>query len=70
MDERTRTFDRGESIDAIYLDFAKAFDTVPHKRLIGKLESLVIKGLNLSLVESFMCNRMQQVNVNGTKSKW
>ena len=30
---------KGEIVDTIYLDFAKAFDTVPHRRLMGKLDS-------------------------------
>ena len=38
MESWTKTLDRGESIDVVYLDFMKAFDTVPHKRVIGKLK--------------------------------
>ena len=34
-----KALDRRESIDVVYLDFVKAFDTVPHKRLIGKPKS-------------------------------
>ena len=36
--------DQGHAVDAIYLDFAKAFDTVPHSRLLGKLRSYGING--------------------------
>jgi hypothetical protein len=34
----------GFSVDVIYLDFAKAFDRVPHKRLVLKLASIKITG--------------------------
>ena len=34
----------GWVVDAIYLDFVKAFDTVPHHRLLGKLDSYGIRG--------------------------
>ena len=43
MEEWTRMIDENKSID-VYLDFKKAFDTVPHKRLIRKLEGYGITG--------------------------
>ena len=39
LDKWTEALDEGQSIDCIYMDYAKAFDTVPHRRLIYKLES-------------------------------
>ena len=39
LERWTEILDNGGSLDAIYFDFMKAFDTVPHQRLIGKLES-------------------------------
>ena len=39
IDSWIKALDTGKSVDVVYLDFMKAFDTVPHKRLIGKLKS-------------------------------
>ena len=36
--------DKGSSVDAIYLDFAMAFDSVPQEQLLEKVESLGIEG--------------------------
>ena len=44
LDKVTRSVDSGDNIDIIYLDFAKAFDKVPHHRLIKKLEAHGIGG--------------------------
>ena len=55
-------------MDAIYLDFAKAFDTVPHKRLITKLRGYGIRDNVLSWIEDFLSNRTQYVSVNGERS--
>ena len=54
--------------DAIYFDFSKAFDTVPHRRLLHKLENYGIKGATLRWISSFLNNHSQVVKVNGTES--
>ena len=59
---------RGGVVDTIYLDFAKAFDAVPHRRLMGKLQSYGIKGNILKWIEQFLTGRTQVVLVNGTHS--
>ena len=53
------TLVNGEVVDVIYLDFAKAFDTVPHSRLLGKLRSYGINGNTLKWIEAFLKNWMQ-----------
>ena len=58
----------GGVTDAIYLDFVKAFDTVPHLRLIGKLKSFGIKGDILNWIRAFLSGRTQVVKVNGEDS--
>ena len=57
--------ENGENIDAIYLDFAKAFDKVDHDLLLEKLKSLGVKGKVGMWIQSFLKNRHQQVLVDG-----
>ena len=57
-------------IDAIYLDFQKAFDSVPHQRLLRKVRSYCIDGKILKWIEAFLMDRQQKVIVNGTESDW
>lgn len=45
----------------VFLDFSKAFDTVPHKRLLMKLENVGICGDLLVWIEAFVSNRHQRV---------
>ena len=56
--------------DLAILDFSKAFDTVPHERLLGKLEFYGIQGqiLQLQWTAAFLRTRDQQVVVDGHKS--
>ena len=66
----TKSVDEGNPVDIIYFDFSKAFDTVPHIRLLKKLESFGICGKVLKWVKSWLENRTQRVVINGSKSEW
>ncbi len=57
--------DNKTQIDAILLDFAKAFDKFPHKRLLSKLTSYGTTGDTHNWITSFLSNRKQRVSVNG-----
>jgi hypothetical protein len=54
----------------IYLDFQKAFDKVPHKRLIARLEEIGIKGKLLKWIKEWLRGRKQRVVINGKASHW
>ena len=54
--------------NVILLDFSKAFDSVPHGRLLNKLNHYGIRGKIASWISSFLANRTQVVSVNGTHS--
>ena len=52
------------------LDLAKAFDSVPHERLLIKLRSLGLEGNLLNWLRHFLTCRKQRVVVRGTCSEW
>ena len=62
--------DEGKYVDVIYFDFAKAFDSVPHQRLLIKIKSYGIDGKVFNWISSFLSNRKQRVVLNGYKSAW
>jgi hypothetical protein len=70
FEDVTKEADRGESIDIVYLDFAKAFDKVPKARLIKKLRAHGIGGHLLRWVAAWLTDRKQRVVLNGKKSSW
>ena len=70
LEELTKLVDQGHSVDVIYLDFAKAFDKVPHVRLIKKCEGLGIRGQVLKWIDEWLTGRKQRVVLNGKCSKW
>ena len=61
--------DHGDQKDMIILDFSKAFNKVPHQRLINKLQFYVIKGSTLTWLKSWLTSRSQGVIIDGMCSK-
>lgn len=52
-------------IDVIFLDFKKAFDLVPHDKLIFKLKHIGLPSFIVDWVSAYLSNRTQFVNING-----
>ena len=63
-----RNLDHGAQTDVLLLDLSKAFDTVPHKRLLKELHHYGIRGQLIKRIESWFCGRTQTVVVNGSQS--
>ena len=64
----TDLLDKGYNVDVFYLDFSKAFDRVPHQRLLVKLKaygSAVHDWIN-----AWLSGRKQRVVLNGAQSDW
>ena len=60
----------GDTVDVIYTDFAKAFDSVPHQRLLRKLKSSGIIGNTLAWIMAFLSDREQCVRIEEEYSSW
>ena len=58
-----------QQIDAIILDFRRAFDTAPHHRLLYKLDQYDIRGNTLQWIRNFLSNRRQSVVLDGKSSE-
>ena len=70
MEMWTRWIDLGLPWDTIYTDFSKAFDSVPHERLLKKIEAYGIKGNVLAWIRNFLTSRKQRVVLGCKKSDW
>ena len=68
MDHFSSFINEHQSYDVVYLDFQKAFDTVPHERLITKLLAYGIHPKIVCWIRSFLSNRTQVVKVNQEES--
>jgi len=68
LEDWTRSLDEGNALDVAYLDYQKAFDTVPHRRLGRKLSAYGIQGQVLNWVCDFLQDRCQQVAIGNSLS--
>ena len=62
------TLDKGVQTDMVVLDFPKAFDRLPHRRLLRKLYHYGIRGITNQWITSFLLGRTQRVTVEGCSS--
>ena len=69
IEDFTEMADNGDPFDIVYLDFRKAFDSVPHERLIIKLAAYGINGKVLQWIRSFLAGRTQKVKVGKEESE-
>ena len=70
FDTWSKYIDSDIPVDTVFLDFRKALDSIPHKRLLLKLEKLGVLGNVLKWISDFLTNRLQCVVLNGQFSEW
>jgi len=63
-DDWVKILDEGGQVDIIYTDFEKAFDKVPHLRLISKLHAYGLNECLIHWIEAFLMSRSQRVRIN------
>jgi hypothetical protein len=69
MDDILKSNNKGAQTDVIILDFSKAFDTVPHAKLLQKLQHYGIRGPVLSWIQTFLTKRTMRVVLEGETSE-
>ena len=70
LEVATQVVDDGNNMDVVYLDFSKAFDLVPRKRLLNKLKAHGFSGPLLNWIDKWLSDRKQRVVLNGKASAW
>ena len=68
VEDLAHRLDKRKTTDLMILDFSKAFDTVPHRRLLSKMKHYGITGKTNKWIESWLCHRQQRVVLDGTAS--
>ena len=62
--------DGGKTVNVVFLDFSKAFDTVPHHILLDKLSNCGMSGFSMCWVKNCLKGGAKSVVVNGATSGW
>ncbi|GAB0175875.1 mitochondrial enolase superfamily member 1 [Grus japonensis] len=69
-DSRIGWIDERRAVDAVYLDFSKAFDTVSHNILISKLRKCGLDEWTVRWIENWLNGRAQRVVISSAESSW
>ena len=70
LDKVTAAVDRGEGVDVVFLGLAKAFDKVPHQRLLTKIKAHGIDGKVAAWISAWLSGRKQRVCIEEIASNW
>jgi len=69
-DSMTGWVDEGRAVDVVYLDFSKAFDTVSHNIVLGKLRKCGLDEWSVRWIENWLNGRTQRAVISGAESSW
>jgi len=69
-DGMTSWVDEGRAVDVVYLYFSKAFDTVSHNILIGKLRKCGLEEWTVGWIKNWLNGRTQRVVPSSAESNW
>jgi len=69
-DGMTGWVDEGRAMDVVYVDFSKAFDTVSHNILLGKLRKCGLDEWSVRWIENWVNGRTQRVVISAAESSW
>ena len=70
MENSKQALDEGKNVGLILLDLSKAFDCLPHRLLLCKLNAYGISYEACTLIKSYLCQRMQRVKFASARSQW
>ena len=62
--------DEGKAVDIVYLDFKKALDKLPHRRLLAKVRACAVAGSVANWIANWFSDRKKRVAVSGRMSCW
>ena len=70
LENSKQALDEGKNVGLSLLDLSKAFDCLPHRLLLCKLNAYGISYEACNLIKSYLCQRLQRVKVASARSQW
>ena len=70
LEDWRNALEKNQYVAAVLMDLSKAFDCLPHDILLDKLSAYGMSTDSVSLLESYLANRKQQIKINSILSSW